>query len=1223
MTNLKLGLSGLRLVQFTTVVGAIALSQTCAQAQITPDTTLGSENSVVTPDVIINGTSSDRIDGGAIRGANLFHSFQEFNIDAGRGAYFSNPAGIDNILSRVTGNNPSNILGTLGVLGNANLFLMNPNGIIFGENSSLNVAGSFIATTANAIGFGEQGLFNASSPNVPSSLLTVSPSAFLFNQINASSIENRSTAPAGQDAAGNSGYFGLRVPDGQSLLLIGGDITADGGGIVAFGGRVDLAAVAGIGTVGLEHNGDNFSLSVPDDLSRADVALTNGAGFIVAGEGGGDIAIAAQNINILEGSSLSAGILSDLGSDGAQAGDITLNAKETVNIAGSGRSLIENDVNQNATGNGGNIDIQAGGSIFLRDGAVLSTNISGEGNAGIMSLIANDSVFIEGIGDTRFNTLVLNRVEKGAAGNAGEIKITTGSLVINNNAQISSITEGEGNSGNVVIEAQDLVSLDNATIFSEVSDGEVAGSEGGIGSGGDIKITTSNLSLVNGSQLRSDTESLGNAGNVAIIATDKVTLSGRGPATGPFRDQIISSAISSTVEEKAIGEGGDITLKTNSLVMNDGAFLDTRTIGEGNAGDIFIEIENFVSHTAQLRARTQGRGNAGNIKIVAGDSVSFDDSPAGAFSSVDAGSLGDGGNIEISARAFSLSNGAVLSTSTSSTGKAGNIVVNATEQVTLDGAGSGLLATTQDSPIVREAGNNNDAGQLTNTSQDLTFGATGQLVPGIAGFLSSSNDVDFYKIYLNGNQTFSATTVGNTNVDTRLFLFDANGRGVYFNDDASDNTYQSTLPAGHPLTPAIAGEYHLAITSWANDPLSNDGKIFGSGSFTDILGSTGSGGALPLSDWNNRGADHGGYIISLTDISATPATIPSGNGGDIKITTGSLSITNGAQMQASTAGHGNAGNIDIQSRSLIVQDSARIAVNSEGSGNAGGLTLKSGQLLIQNAAEVSASTTSSGQGGNIDIQAGAVRLSDRAQINASSQGQGNAGSITINADGLIESTNSDILTFADQAAGGAIAISAQDIRLRGDSDIQTNVASGTGGGGNITLSANSILAFDDSDILAFAQDGRGGNIALNTSVFFGENFQPAAVNSDPSTLDGNNRVDINATGAVAGVVNIPDVSFIQNSLTELPANIINTETLVANSCIARSRNQAGNFLITGTGGLPSRPGEQAAFTYSTGSVRSIPDTSSSRTWQLGDRIVEPQGAYRLSNGQLILSRECS
>lgn len=130
----------------------LALGCTVVNAQVIPDGTLGVENSLVKPGDSINGLLNDQIDGGAIRGSTLFHSFQEFNIGEGRGIYFTNHTGIENILSRVTGSNSSTILGRLGVIGgNANLFLINPNGIIFGSNASLDINGSFLGSTANNI----------------------------------------------------------------------------------------------------------------------------------------------------------------------------------------------------------------------------------------------------------------------------------------------------------------------------------------------------------------------------------------------------------------------------------------------------------------------------------------------------------------------------------------------------------------------------------------------------------------------------------------------------------------------------------------------------------------------------------------------------------------------------------------------------------------------------------------------------------------------------------------------------------------------------------------------------------------------------------------------------------------------------------------------------------------------------------------------------------------
>lgn len=149
-------------------------------AQVVPDETLGSESLRVRR-AAVRGREANLIEGGAARGRNLFHSFREFGVREGDAAYFANPATIENIFGRVTGSNPSNILGTLGVDGTANLFLMNPNGIFFGPNASLDVQGSFVGITSNSIQFGELGFFSATNPETPA-LLTVNPSVFLFNQ---------------------------------------------------------------------------------------------------------------------------------------------------------------------------------------------------------------------------------------------------------------------------------------------------------------------------------------------------------------------------------------------------------------------------------------------------------------------------------------------------------------------------------------------------------------------------------------------------------------------------------------------------------------------------------------------------------------------------------------------------------------------------------------------------------------------------------------------------------------------------------------------------------------------------------------------------------------------------------------------------------------------------------------------------------------------------------
>ncbi|HEY9743308.1 MAG TPA: filamentous hemagglutinin N-terminal domain-containing protein [Coleofasciculaceae cyanobacterium] len=284
-------------------------SSNMSAAQVVGDTTLPvGERSQV------SGNPNFQIDGGATRGGNLFHSLSQFSVPTGGSAYFNNAADIQNIFSRVTGGSISNIDGVIRANGRANLFLLNPNGILFGANASLNVGGSFVATTANAIGFGNLGFFSASNPEAPSPLLTINPSALFFNQIAAAPIQNSSTAPAGATLAG-ADALGLRVPDGRSLLLVGGNISMDGGRLNAFGGRVELGGSSSGGTVGLNVDSNNLSLSFPDSVERSDVFLSNGAQVNVFASNGGSIAVTARNLEMTAESLLLAGIDRGLGSN--------------------------------------------------------------------------------------------------------------------------------------------------------------------------------------------------------------------------------------------------------------------------------------------------------------------------------------------------------------------------------------------------------------------------------------------------------------------------------------------------------------------------------------------------------------------------------------------------------------------------------------------------------------------------------------------------------------------------------------------------------------------------------------------------------------------------------------------------------------------------------------------------------------------------------------------
>jgi filamentous hemagglutinin family protein len=545
-------------------------------AQITPDSTLGDERSLVKPEPDSSDPGFVQIEGGAIRGANLFHSFKEFNVSEGGGASFYSPsAEIQNILARVTGGKPSQILGLLSAFSDSNseinLFLINPNGIIFGQKARLDVGGSFVATTANAIQFGNQGFFSASTPDVPP-VLTVNPSALLFNQIGAGSIINKSVALNLIDLIlyGRATVEGLRVPDGKSLLLVGGNVELQGGQLRAQGGRVELGGLAGTGTVGLDND---LHLNFPNGVALADVSLSNGA-IVSASGAGGEIEVQGRRVTLTDGSQIKVQT-----TDSGQGGRLVVTASDSVELSGTSADgkLFSALLSQTfGSEPAGDLTIKTG-KLIVQDGAQVSADTFSQGHGGKLTVLASDSVEVRGkstLADGRevqsgLFSVASDPNKTGNIGDGGDLTIQTGRLIVRNGAGVAvsrqvsdsgnerkagnleiaarsihlnrgflSATTQSGKGGNITLQVQDLLLLRHASQISTS-----AGTRNQGGDGGNINIDTQFLVALpsENSDISADAYT-GKGGNVQITAQDIFGIQSRRKNT-PHSDITASSEL--------------------------------------------------------------------------------------------------------------------------------------------------------------------------------------------------------------------------------------------------------------------------------------------------------------------------------------------------------------------------------------------------------------------------------------------------------------------------------------------------------------------------------------------------------------------------------------------------------------------------------------------------------------------------------------------------------
>ena len=486
-------------------------------------------------------------------GGNLFHSFSEFSVDSGEVANFTGPGSVNNIIGRVTGGSVSSINGTIkSSISDADLYLINPNGIIFGKDAQLDIQGSFNATTANNVKFSDGSTFSASP--LSSDTLTIAPlSSFGF--LNSSPGQILSTAES------------LVAPSGKNINFIGGDI----------------------------------DISI-DRLGRDGIRASNGNINIISTAGNSTIKITNGNPTL-----------------GDQLGG-------NVRLHGNGR--LSTDTNN--TVDAGNIRIQAQ-NITLADKAKINSNTFDVGNAGSITISGNSYMMYDA---TELSTSTFS------SGNAGQIRVDIAHGLFKDDSFVNSTSFiGSGNAGGININASESLTLENyATIKSTANAGTT-------GNGGDVTISTTNLSIT-----------------------------GSGDTDGDGDPSEDSALISSNVLSNTTGAGGNVTITANTVSLLNGATIAVASGGSGTAGDINITTKTKLEANQSFISSKAATASGGNIILRNASTIDLRDSQITA--SV-AGGLGDGGNVYIfDVGGLALQNSHITADSSGASG--GRLDLNAT-----------------------------------------------------------------------------------------------------------------------------------------------------------------------------------------------------------------------------------------------------------------------------------------------------------------------------------------------------------------------------------------------------------------------------------------------------------------------------------------------------------------------------------------------------------------
>ncbi|MEM9216413.1 MAG: filamentous hemagglutinin N-terminal domain-containing protein [Cyanobacteria bacterium P01_F01_bin.150] len=658
----------------------ISLCSKTAYAQVIPDGSLSTS---------VNSTDNIHftIENGDNAGTNLFHSFDEFSIAAGGSVHFENAADIGIIFSRVTGSNHSSIDGTISANGSADLFLLNPNGIVFGSNAKLNIGGSFIGSTAEALIFEDGTIFGA-DPGETTLILTMSAPVGLQMGIASSAINT--------DVGSQ-----LIVEPRKTLALVGRELSLQGTTLRANDGHIELGAVRGSQMVMLSYSQSNVVFDYIDATRYGPIDLDQATTVDVSGDNSGSIQTYGSKIRLLNGASFNGTVL-----ESGAGESIRVSASESLQLSGidattGSSSMINSAIAPDATGTSSNITIKTP-LLRMRDGAIIGFNGYGSGQLGELQVTAEQ---IELVGFHPFlpvPTGLFSWVRPGSFTNGGTINISTQRLNLIDGGQIYVLTEGLGKSGDITVEANAIRATNQPHDGIYPSGVSNTVFPRGQGHAGRLTINAQDIFLFDGSLVLNGTFGDGNGGDLLVNATNITAQGTRVKAIEALNIEGSESGFVSSAFTGSTGAGGNISVDAQTITLLDGAEINSSSGPVSEGGNILINADEIT---------VRGEGDFGN-------------SPALIGSGVDPGFQGDAGNLTINTQTLNLSETGSIFVDTRGQGNGGNLSINASERIDIDGGGlstnSILFGSSTIGARVLES-SVGDGGTVTITTPQLTL----------------------------------------------------------------------------------------------------------------------------------------------------------------------------------------------------------------------------------------------------------------------------------------------------------------------------------------------------------------------------------------------------------------------------------------------------------------------------------------------------------------------